>query len=169
MWSGKLQEQLAILPLEAIHASRQIRIASCTTQEKARLGALIRALQTLVTQTKVPVSSGHTLPEITQSVRNLQFDRLRVDFKQMLDTFAACFRQGDCRRELPSLDGALSKMEEAGDSIRKSEMLKGWNLEASVRVLQLVDHYHATAEAIEECRRLMGTLKIHRYWGYCGL
>jgi hypothetical protein len=39
----KVQNQLAILPLEAFHASSQIRIAGCTKQEKARLGALIRA------------------------------------------------------------------------------------------------------------------------------
>jgi len=59
----KIQTQLAILPLEALHASRQIRIAGCTKQEKARLGALIGALQTLATRTRVLVSRKHILPE----------------------------------------------------------------------------------------------------------
>jgi len=165
----KIQNQLAILPVEALHASRQIRIAGCTTHEKARLGALVRALQTLVTRTTVLVSGRHTLPEITQAVLRPQFERLEVEFKQMLGAFAECLRQGDCRRELPSLNGALSEMEGALGTIRKSEILKGRHLDASVRVLELVDHYHATAEALEECRRLIGTLKIHRYWGHCGL
>jgi uncharacterized membrane protein YccC len=165
----KIQNQLAILPVEALQASRQIRIAGCTTQEKARLGALVRALQTLVTRTTVLVSGRQTLPKITQALLRPWFERVGVEFKQMLDTFAECLRQGDCRRELPSLNGALSEIEKARESIRKSETLKGWLPEASVRVLEIVDHHHATAEALEECRRLMGTLKIHRYWGHCGL
>ena len=88
----------------------------------------------------------------------------------MLDAPAQCLRQGDCRHARLSLNGTLSEMEEAPQRIRKSEMLKGQYLEASpLRVLELVDHYHATAEALEACRRLIGTLKIHRYWGHCGL
>ena len=82
----------------------------------------------------------------------------------MLDAFAQCLRQGDCRHALPSLNGALSEMEETPHSISNSEMLKGQYLEASsLRVLELVDHYHATGEALEACRRLIGILKIHRY------
>ena len=166
----KIQKQLAILPVEALQASRQIRIAGCTPQEKARLGALIRALQTLVTRSTVLVSNRQTLPELLQAVLRPRFERLEVEFKQVLDAFAECLRQGDCRRELPSLSGALSEMEKALKSIRKSEMLKSPDLAASsVGAFELADHYHATAEALEECRRLIGTLKIHRYWGHCGL
>jgi hypothetical protein len=70
----------------------------------------------------------------------------------------------------PSLKGALSEIEEARESIRKSKMLKGPDPAASsVPVLELAGHYHVTAEALEERRRLIGTLKIHRYWGHCGL
>jgi hypothetical protein len=167
----EIQKQLAILPVEALQASRQIRIAGCTPQEKARLGELIRALQTLSTRTVVLVSRTHTLPAIAQAVLRPRFERLEVEFKQVLDAFGECLRQGDCRHVLlPGLDGALSEMEEAAERIRKSEMLKRHCLEASfVRVLELVDYYHAIAEGLEECRRLVGTLKIHRYWGHCGL
>jgi len=88
----------------------------------------------------------------------------------MLDAYAECLRQGDCRRALPSLNGALGEMEEASESTRKSQMLKGQYLEASsLPMLELLDHYHATAEALEKCSRLIATLKIHRYWGHCGL
>jgi uncharacterized membrane protein YccC len=166
----KIQKQLAILPVEALHASRQIRIAGCTPQEKARLGALIRALQTLSTRTLVLASRRHTLPEFAHAVLRPRFERLEAEFKQMLNTFAECFRQGDCRRALPSPNGALSEMEEAAQHLRKIQMSKGHCLEASsARALELADHYHAIAEALEECNRLIGTLKIHRYWGHCGL
>jgi uncharacterized membrane protein YccC len=165
----RIQAQLAILPAEALHGSRQIRIAGCTQQEKARLGALIRALQTLVTRTTVLISRRHILPEIAEAVLRPRFERLEVEFKQMLDAFAECLRQGDCRRELPSLRRASGEMDGALESIRQSEILNSSHPEAPERVLELVDHYHATGEALEECRRLIGTLKIHRYWGHCGL
>lgn len=166
----KIQKQLAILPVEALQASRQIRIAGCNPQEKAGLGELIRALQTLSTRTLVLVSGRHAFPEAAQAVLRQRFERVEVEFKQMLDTFAECLRQGDCRRVLPSLNESLSELEQAPQRIQKSERLKGHYLDASsVRVLELVDQYHAAAEGLEECRRLIGTLKIHRYWGHCGL
>jgi uncharacterized membrane protein YccC len=166
----KIQKQLAILPVEALQASRQIRVAGCTPQEKARLGALIGALQTLSTRILVLVSRRHTLPGIAQAVLRPRFERLELEFKQVLDAFAECLRQGDCRHVLPSLNGAFSETEEAAEHVRTSEMLKRYCLEASfVRVLEVVDHYRATAEALEECNRLIGALKIHRYWGHCGL
>jgi hypothetical protein len=165
----KIQTQLAILPLEALHASREIRIAGCTKEEKARLGALIRALQTLATRTTVLVSRKRILPEIAQAILRPRFDRLEAEFKQMLDAFAGCLRLGDCRRELPSLSRALGEMDGAFESIQQREIFKGQHLDASARVLELMDHYLATGEALEECRRLMGTMKIHRYRGHCGL
>jgi len=165
----KIQTQLAILPLEALQASRQIRIAGCTEQEKARLGALIRALQTLATRTTVLVSRKHILPKAAQAILRPRFERLELEFKQMLDAFTKCLRQGDCRRELPSLRPPPSEMEGAFESIHQREIFKDQQLEAPVRVLELMDHYLATGEALEECRRLIGTLKIHRYWGHCGL
>ena len=164
----KIQTQLAILPVEALQASRQIRSAGYSDQEKARLGALVRALQTLVTRTTELVSRRHILPEIAQAVLRPRFERLEVEFKQMLEAFAECLRQCDCRRELPSLRPALGEIYGALESIHQCDILKGQQLEAPVRVLELADHYHATGEALEECRCLIGTLKIQRYWGHCG-
>jgi hypothetical protein len=165
----KIQNQLAILPAEALRASRQIRIAGCTPQEKARLGAFVRAPQTLVTRSTVLVSGRQSLPEIAPAVLRPRFERLEAEFQQMLDAFAECFRRGDCRREIPSLNGALSEIEEPIESIPESAIVNGPETAASMRVFELADHYHATAEAFGECRRLIGTLKIHRYWGHCGL
>jgi hypothetical protein len=38
-----------------------------------------------------------------------------------------------------------------------------------LRVLDLVDRYHATADALDECGRLLRTLQVQRYWGDYGL
>jgi hypothetical protein len=91
------------------------------------------------------------------------------EFKQTLDAFAECLRQGDCRRDLPSPCLTLSEMDGAPESICQSGILDDRQPEAAVRVVGLVDYYRAIGEALEECRRLIGTLKIHRYWGHCGL
>jgi uncharacterized membrane protein YccC len=161
----KIQTQLAILPVEALQATRQIRIAGCPEEERVRVGALVRALQALVTHATGLVSRRHLLPEMAEAVLRPQFQGLEIEFKQMLDAFTECFRQGDCRRELPSLRGALAGMDQAVEQIRQSRILAGQNLEAAVRMLDLVDRYHATGEALEECGRLVRTLEIQRYWG----
>jgi hypothetical protein len=47
--------------------------------------------------------------------------------------------------------------------------LAGLPFEAPLRVLDLVERYHATADALDECGRLLCTLQIQRYWGDYGL
>jgi hypothetical protein len=56
-------------------------------------------------------------------------------------------------------------MDQAVERIRQSRILSGQKLEAPVRMLELVNRYHATAEALENCGRSARTLQIHRYWG----
>ena len=85
----------------------------------------------------------------------------------MLDAFAECFRQGDCRRQLPTVRGALSEMDHAVQKLRERNLLNDLTLEAPL--LDLVDRYHATADALDECSRLLCTLQIQRYWGDYGL
>ncbi len=41
----------------------------------------------------------------------------------MLDAFAECFREGDCSRELPTVDGALTEMDDAVQQIRDRNLL----------------------------------------------
>jgi uncharacterized membrane protein YccC len=164
----KIQTQLAVLPLEARQAARQIRVAGCSEEERAKLVALVRALQTLITRISHLLSRRDSLPEITdqiQQILKLQSERLEMEFKRMLDALAECFRQGDCRFQLPTVRVALSEMDNAIQQIRDSKMLADLPLEAPLRVLELVEHYHATGEALEECGRLVRTLEIQRYWG----
>jgi uncharacterized membrane protein YccC len=165
----RIRTQLAILPVEALGALRQNRIAGCSEEERAKLVALVRALQVLVARITQLVSRRDILPEITVQILKPQSERLEIEFKQMLDAFAECFRQGDCRRQLPTTRGALTEMDDATQQIRNRNMLAGLTLEAPLRVLDLVERYHATAEALDECGRLLCTLQIQRYWGDYGL
>jgi uncharacterized membrane protein YccC len=165
----RIRTQLAILPVEALGALRQNRIAGCSEEERAKLVALVRALQVLVARITQLVSRRDILPEITVQILKPQSERLEIEFKQTLDAFAECFRQGDCRRQLPTTRGALTEMDDATQQIRNRNMLAGLTLEAPLRVLDLVERYHATAEALDECGRLLCTLQIQRYWGDYGL
>jgi hypothetical protein len=161
----KIQLQLAILSLDALQAARQIRIAGCSEEERAKLVALIRALQTLITPISRLLSRRDRLPEITRQILKLPSERLEIKFNQMLDAFAECFRQGNCRLQLPTVRGALTAMDEAIQQMRDRNMLAGLPFDAPLRVLDLVEHYHATADALEECGQLLCTLKIQRSWG----
>jgi hypothetical protein len=161
----KIQTLLAILPVEALQVVRQIRMSGCSEGERATLQALVRALQALVTQTTELVYRRHLLPEITAPILRPEFERLEIEFGQILDVLAECFRRGDCRRKFPSLRGALAAVDQAVEKIRVSRILSNQSLEAPVRTLDLVDRYHATGEALEECGRLARTLEIQRYLG----
>jgi hypothetical protein len=161
----RIRTQLAILPVEASQAAGQIRLAGCSEQERARLAALIRSLRALVVEATGLVARRRILPEVTEAILHPQFERLEIEFKQVLDAFIECFRRGDCRRELPGVQGALAEIDQAVDQIRQNGILTGQKLEALVRMLELVNRYHVTAEALEQCGQLIRTLQIHRYWG----
>jgi hypothetical protein len=111
------------------------------------------------------VSRRDIVAEITAQILRPQFERLEIEFKQILDAFAECFRQGDCRRQLPTVRGALSEMDHAVQQLRDRNMLIDLTLEAPLQALDLVDRYHATADVLDECGRLICSLQIQRYWG----
>ena len=66
---------------------------------------------------------------------------------------------------MPTVRGALTEMDDAIQKIRDRNMLAGLMFEAPFGVLDLVERYHATAEALDECGRLLCTLQLQRYWG----
>ena len=78
----RIRTQLAILPVEALQAAGQIRLAGCSEQERGKIAALIRNLQGLVMQATELVSRRHILPEITEAILRPQFERLEIEFKQ---------------------------------------------------------------------------------------
>jgi len=155
--------------LSAAPLKEGIRIAGCSEEERAKLAALVRALQTLITPISRLLSRRDRLPEITEQILKLQSQPLEIKFNQMLDAFAEGFRQGNCRLQLPTVRGALTAMDDGIQQMRDRNMLTGLPFDARLRVLDLVEHYHATADALEECGRLLCTLEIERYWGDYGL
>jgi hypothetical protein len=60
-------------------------------------------------------------------------------------------------------------MDHAVQQLRERNLLTDLTLEAPLRVLDLVDRYHATADTLDECSRLLSRLQIQRYWGDYGL
>jgi hypothetical protein len=161
----KIQARLATLPVEALQAVRQLRMAGCSEEEKARVAALVRALETLVIRISQLVPHRQLLQDIAEPRLRLQFECLEVEFNQVLDAFRECLDQGDCRRPLPALQGALAGLDRAVQDVRNRRPIGGEPPEAPSRLLDLVDRYRATAEAMEGCRRLLGTLQLQRYWG----
>jgi uncharacterized membrane protein YccC len=165
----RIRVQLANVSVEALGAIRQIRIAGCSEEERTRLVALVRSLQTLLSRISQLVYRRNLLPEVIGQILRLQFERLEIEFNQMLDAFAGCFREGDCSRELPSLRGALTEMDRAMQNSRDRNLLEHLPREASLRILDFVDRYHATADSLEECGRVISSLRIEHYWGDFGL
>ena len=195
----KILTELAKLMVEALQAAPQIRIAGCSENEKLKLVALIHSLQMLVNRISqlvrrssalrpmtIPRNSegglvslrpvlrslgegGNLLPQVAEQIMRPQFKLLEIEFMRMLDAFAECFREGDCSREFPTVAEALTEMDQAVQQIRDRNLLGNLPPEASLRVLDLVDRYHASADALAQCGQILHTLRIERYWGDYGL
>ena len=60
-------------------------------------------------------------------------------------------------------------MDHATQQIRRRNLLVNLSYETSLRLLDLLDRYQATAEALAECSHLIGALQIAHYWGDYGL
>ena len=67
-------------------------------------------------------------------------------------------RVSDCRRGLTEMDHAVQQ-------IRDRNLLGNLPPEASLRVLDLVDRYHASADDLEQCGEMLHALRIERCWG----
>jgi hypothetical protein len=138
------------VPVEALQAVRQLRMAGCSNEEKARFAALVRSLETLVIRISQLVPHRQLLQDIAEPRLRLQFECLEVEFNQLLDAFRECLDQGDCRRPLPALRGALAGLDRAVRA-RRSQPAPIWGRTARRRhrLLDQVDRYRATAEAME--------------------
>jgi uncharacterized membrane protein YccC len=163
--SAKTQTELVMLSVEALQAAQQIRMPKRSEAEKARILAFVRALLAAGSQIRHLVSQRDLLPEPARPLLRPKLERLEVGLTEVLDAFADCFRRGDCRREFPSLRGALSEMNGAVEQVRESRLFDRQTLEVPLQMLDIANRYHATANALEECGRLIRTLEIQRYWG----
>jgi hypothetical protein len=82
-----------------------------------------------------------------------------------VDAFAEIFHHGNSGGQLPSTRGALAEMDQAVEQIRDQRLLANQTFEVPLRMLVLVDRYHATADALDECGRLLRRLQIERFEG----
>lgn len=161
----KIQARLAIRSVEASQVIRRIRMHGCSEKEKASISDLIRELQALVPRIGHLVSYRKNLPRAAESLLRPKLERLEIEFDQMLDAFADGLRHGDCRHEFPTLQGALSAMDQTVQEIRQSGVLNVHKVSEPLRMLDIVGRYHLIADSLEECSRLIRGLRIERYWG----
>ena len=161
----KVMAELTDLPVEALGMLRRIQSAGCSEEEKMKLSAVVRSLQRVVSRLGQLVARRGLMPEVAQAILRVRIACVEIEFRQILDSFAECFRDGDCRRQLPSVRGALRNIDEAVQEIRDRDLLGHLPSEASFHFLDVIDLYHASAEALEDCGQLIGALRIERYWG----
>ena len=134
-------------------------------QEMESLRALLRVLQALVPQVGHLVSYRKNLPPAAEPRLRPELERLENEFHQVLNAFAEAFRKGDCRRDYPTLEGALNEMDQTVEQIRESGILNVHKVTEPLRMMDLVGRYHLVADNLEECSRVIRGLRIDRYWG----
>ena len=94
-----------------------------------------------------------------------ELDQLEIEFDQMTDAFADCFRKGDCRREFPTVRGALDGLRVKAEQIRRERILDTESLDAPIQLLEVISRCQRIGDTLDECARLTKSLSIHRYWG----
>src|SRR5262249_53957465 len=161
----RIGAQLEILPVEAISAGRQNRVAAFSEEEKRKMCSLIGALQRLGPRIQQLISRRDKLPGIVAAGQRPHLKRLEVGFDQVLSAFAECFRTGDGHRALPSFTGALGGLDLAAQQICDPGVLADQTLEVSLQVLDLIGRYHAIGDSLSECGCLLKPLQIQRFWG----
>ncbi len=63
------------------------------------------------------------------------------------------------------LRDALGKLDEGLERVRDGGQLADQKLDVLIRLLELVNRYQSTAEALEECSSVFQTLQLNRYMG----
>jgi len=161
----KIQTRLALLPIEALQAAKKIRLPGFTGEQLRQFELLIRALSGLAARQTAFVRRRSELPPKLEALVHSEFEQLEIEFGQMTDAFADCFRKGDCRREFPTIHGALDGLRQRADQIRREGVLATESLDAPVQLLEIISRCQRIGEALEECASLIKSLTIDRYWG----
>jgi len=161
----KIQTRLALLPIEALQAADRIRLPGFTREEQRQFEMLIRALSGLAARRTALARRRLELPRKLEALIHSELDQLEIEFDQMTDAFADCFRKGDCRRELPTIRGALDVLRRKAEQIRRERILATESLDAPVQLLEIISRCQRIGDSLEECASLIKSLSIHRYWG----
>jgi uncharacterized membrane protein YccC len=161
----KTQTRLALLPIEALQAAKGIRLPGFTGEERRQFELLIRALSGLAARRTALARRRFELPAKLEALVHPELDQLEMEFGQMTDAFADCFRKGDCRREFPTVRGALDGLRLRAEQIRRERTLATESLDAPIQLLEVISRCQHIGDALEECGMLIKSLSIHRYWG----
>jgi uncharacterized membrane protein YccC len=161
----KTQTRLALLPIEALQAAKGIRLPGFTEEERRQFELLIRALSGLAARRTALARRRFELPAKLEALVHPELDQLEVEFGQTTDAFADCFRKGDCRREFPTVRGALYGLRQRAEQIRRERTLATESIDAPIQLLEVISRGQHIGDALEECSLLIKSLSIHRYWG----
>jgi uncharacterized membrane protein YccC len=164
----KIQTRLALLPIEALqalHAAKRIPLLGFTGEQQRQFELLIRALSSLAAHRTALARRRFELPAKLDALVRSELEQLEIEFGQMTDAFADCFRKGDCRREFPTVRGALEGLRQRAEQIRRERILASESLDAPIQLLEVISRCHRIGDTLEECASLIKSLSIHRYWG----
>jgi uncharacterized membrane protein YccC len=164
----KIQTRLALLPIEALqalHAAKRIPLLGFTAEQQRQFELLIRALSSLAAHRTALARRRFELPAKLDALVHSELEQLEIEFGQMTDAFADCFRKGDCRRELPTVRGALEGLRQRAEQIRRERILASESLDAPIQLLEVISRCERIGDTLEECARLIKSLSINRYWG----
>ncbi len=161
----KIQTRLALLPIEALQAAKGIRLPGFTGREQRQFELLIRVLSSLAARRTALARRRLELPAKLEALVHTELDQLEIEFGQMIDAFADCFRKGDCRREFPTVRGALDGLRLRAEQIRREHILATESLDAPIQLLEVISRCQRIGDTLEECAKLIKSLSIHRYWG----
>ena len=156
---------MALLPIEALQASKRIPLLGFTGEQQRQFELLIRALSSLATQRTALARRRFELPAKLDALVHSELEQLEIEFGQMTDAFADCFRKGDCRREFPTVRGALEGLRQRAEQIRRERILASESLDAPIQLLEVISRCQRIGDTLEECASLIKSLSIHRYWG----
>jgi uncharacterized membrane protein YccC len=161
----KIQTRLALLPIEALQAATRIRLPGFTEEQLRQFELLIRALPALAARLTALARVRLELPAKLEALVHSELEQLEIEFGQMTDAFADCFRKGDCRREFPTVRGALEGLRQRAEQIRRERLLATESLEAPIQLLEFIGRCQRIGDNLEECASLIKSLSIHLYWG----
>jgi p-hydroxybenzoic acid efflux pump subunit AaeB len=161
----KIQTRLALLPIESLQVVKSIRLPGFTKEQQRQFELLIRALSSFAARRTSLARRLVELPAKLDALVHSELERLEAEFGQLTDAFSDCFREGDCRREFPTVRSALDALRQRTDQIRREHILESESLDAPIQLLEVISRYQGLGDTLEECATLIKSLSIHRYWG----
>ena len=109
----RIKAKLSIRSVEAQQLIQRIRMPRCSANEKIWSQCFVTPIASHgCLGSDISFLIERSLPQAAEPLLRPCLESLENEFHQMLNTFSACFRLGDCQREFPTLHGAVNAMDE---------------------------------------------------------